>query len=189
MNGNRAALTEPHDKLGQSMCKIHFSLLAAFLLCSLPVARSADSEIDRATLKGLTGVFVLVEDLKPPEEAAGLKADDIKSDVEQKLRLAGIPLLDRTQVALAPGMPTLYVSVVVASNNTAGDLWPFNIDVDMEQRVTLERNSEIYVPTAVTWHVGGIGGVAKRDVPTIRERVKESIDRFVAAYLAVNPKK
>lgn len=171
------------------MLKIRFSVLAAFLLCALPVARAADSEIDRATLKGLTGVFVLVEDLKPPVEEAGLKADDIKADVEQKLRSAGIPMFDRTQVSVTPGMPTLYISVVVASNNTTSDLWPFNIDVDLEQRVTLERNSEIYVPTAVTWHVGGIGGVAKRDVPSIRDRVKESIDRFVTAYLAVNPKK
>jgi hypothetical protein len=170
------------------MLKIQFLLPMAFLWCSLSTAVASDSEIDRASLKGLTGVFVLVEELNPPEEQAGLKAADIQTDVEEKLRLAGIPLLSKAEGVSTPGMPTLYISVSVASSATS-DLWPFNIDVDLEQNASLTRSSEIFVPTAITWHVGAIGGVAKSDVPSIRDRVRGQVDRFVRAYLAVNPKK
>ena len=170
------------------MLKIPILLPTAFFVFAFPTAVASDSEIDRASLKGLTGVFVLVEDLNPPEEQAGLKAADIQTDVEEKLRLAGIPLLNKAQSVITPGMPTLYISVSVASSATS-DLWPFNIDVDLEQNATLTRNSEIFVPTAVTWHVGAIGSVAKSDIPNIRDRVRGQVDRFVRAYLAVNPKK
>jgi hypothetical protein len=170
------------------MLKIQFLLPIAFLWCALSTALASDSEIDRASLKGLHGVFVLVEDLNPPEEQAGLKAADIQSDAEEKLRLAGIPLLNKAQSVITPGMPTLYISVSVASSATS-DFWPFNIDVDLEQNATLTRNAEVFVPTAITWHVGAIGGVAKSDIPSIRDRVRAQVDRFVRAFLAVNPKK
>jgi hypothetical protein len=170
------------------MLKIRFLLSMAFVWCSLSTAVASDSEIDRASLKGLPGVYVLVEDLNPPEEQAGLKSADIQADVEQKLQQAGIPVLSKAEGASTPGMPTLYVSVSVASSATS-DLWPFDIDVNLEQNATLTRNSEVFVPSAITWHVGAIGGVDKGDVPSIRDRIKGEVDRFVKAYLAVNPKK
>lgn len=164
-----------------------FLLTGALLLYSIAPATASDSEIDRASLKGLHGVFVLVEDLNPPEEQAGLKAADIQADAEQKLQAAGIPLLSKTQNIDTPGMPTLYISVSVASSTATG-LWPFSIDVNLEQEATLKRSPDTFVPTAVTWHVGSIGGVDKSDVRSIRDRVGEQISKFVNAYLKVNPK-
>jgi hypothetical protein len=169
------------------MFNIRFFVPVALLLCSNVPVTASDSEIDRASLKGLKGVFILVEDLNPPEEQAGLKAADIQADVEQKLQTAGIPLLSKTQNIDTPGMPTLYVSVSVASS-TATDLWPFSIDVNFEQQATLKRNPDTFVPTAVTWHVGSLGAVDKSNIRSVRERVEEQIAKFVNAYLKVNPK-
>ncbi len=169
------------------MFNIRFFLPGALLLYASASAMASDSDIDRASLKGLHGVFVLVEDLNPPEEQAGLKAVDIQADVEQKLRAAGIPLLSQTEDNNTPGMPTLYISVSVASS-TATDVWPFSIDVDLEQQATLKRSPDTYVPTAVTWHVGSIGAVDKSNIRSIRDRVDGQIAKFVNAYLKVNPK-
>lgn len=169
------------------MFNIRFWLPAALLLCSIPPAAASDSEIDRASLKGLKGVFVLVEDLNPPEEQAGLKTADVQTDVGQELQAAGIPLLSKTQDIDTPGMPTLYISVSVASSS-ATDLWPFSIDVNLEQQATLKRSPDTFVPTAVTWHVGSIGAVDKSGISSIRDRVREQIAKFVKAYLTVNPK-
>ena len=146
---------------------------------------ASDSEIDRASLKGLTGVFVLVEELNPPEEQAGLKTADIQADAVQKLQAAGIPLLSKEQSIQAPGMPTLYISVSVASS-TETDLWPFSIDVNLEQQATLKRNPDTFVPTAITWHVGSIGAVDKSNIRSVRDRVNEQIAKFVNAYNKVN---
>jgi hypothetical protein len=167
------------------MFNIRFWLPAALLLCSISPATASDSEIDRASLKGLKGVFVLVEDLNPPEEQAGLKTADVQTDVEQKLQAAGIPLLSKTQDIDTPGMPTLYVSVSVASS-TATDLWPFSIDVNLEQQATLKRSPDTFVPTAITWHVGSIGAVDKSNIRSILDRVNEQVAKFVNAYFKVN---
>jgi hypothetical protein len=167
------------------MLNIRFFLPCALLLCSLAPARASDSEIDRASLKGLTGVFVLVEDLNPAEEQAGLKTADIQADAVQKLQAAGIPLLSKDQDIQTPGMPTLYISVSIASS-TATDLWPFSIDVNLEQQATLKRNPDTFVPTAVTWHVGSLGAVDKSNIRSVRDRVSEQIAKFVNAYNKVN---
>jgi hypothetical protein len=167
------------------MFNIRFWLPAALLLCSVAPATASDSEIDRASLKGLRGVFVLVEDLNPPEEQAGLKTADVQTDVEEKLKAAGIPLLSKTQDIDTPGMPTLYISVSVASSTTT-DLWPFSIDVNLEQQATLKRSPDTFVPTAITWHVGSIGAVDKSNIRSIRDRVNEQVAKFVNAYLKVN---
>ena len=167
------------------MFNIRFFLPCALLLCSSAPATASDSEIDRASLKGLTGVFVLVEDLNPPEEQAGLKTADIQADAEEKLKAAGIPLLSKTQNMDTPGMPTLYISVSVASSPATG-LWPFSIDVNLEQQATLKRNPDTFVPTAVTWHVGSIGAVDKSNIRSIRDRVNEQVAKFVNAYFKVN---
>ncbi len=167
------------------MFNTRFFLPAALLLCSIVPATASDSEIDRASLKGLQGVFVLVEDLNPPEEQAGLKTADIKADAEEKLKAAGIPLLTKTQNIDTPGMPTLYISVSVATSPTT-DLWPFSIDVNLEQQATLKRSPDTFVPTAITWHVGSIGAVDKSNVRSIRERVNEQVAKFVNAYFKVN---
>jgi hypothetical protein len=167
------------------MFNIRFFLPCALLLYSAAPAPASDSEIDRASLKGLTGVFVLVEDLNPPEEQAGLKTADIQADAVQKLQAAGIPLLSKDQDIQTPGMPTLYISVSIASSSTT-DLWPFSIDINFEQQATLKRNPDTFVPTAVTWHVGSLGAVDKSNIRSVRDRVSEQIAKFVNAYNKVN---
>jgi hypothetical protein len=167
------------------MFNIRFVLPATLFVCSIAPATASDSEIDRASLKGLQGVFVLVEDLNPPEEQAGLKGADIQADAEQILRTSGIPLLSKTQNIDTPGMPTLYISVSVASS-TATDLWPFSIDVNLEQQANLKRSPDTFVPTAVTWHVGSIGAVDKSNIRSVRDRVNEQVAKFVNAYFKVN---
>ena len=167
------------------MFNIRFSLPVALFVCSIAQATASDSEIDRASLKGLQGVFVLVEDLNPPEEQAGLKSADLQADAEQKLQAAGIPLLSKTQNIDTPGMPTLYISVSVASSSST-DLWPFSIDVNLEQQATLKRSPDTFVPTAVTWHVGSLGAVDKTNIRSVRDRVNEQVAKFVNAYFKVN---
>jgi len=167
------------------MFNIRFWLPAALFVCSVVPATASDSEIDRTTVKGLQGVFVLTEDLNPPEEQAGLKTADIQADAVQQLKAAGIPLLSKEQGMQTPGMPTLYISVSIASSATT-DLWPFSIDVNLEQEATLKRNPEIFVPTAITWHVGSIGAVDRSNIRSVRDRVNEQVAKFVNAYVKVN---
>jgi hypothetical protein len=169
------------------MRKIRFFLAVALPPCLLSRAVAADDEIARASLKGLHGVQVLVERLDPLVEA-GLTTGDIQTDVELKLRLAGIPVLSKQEMLATPGQPYLYVNVNVNSSATR-DLWPDHIEIQLNQNVTLARSPEPLVVGATTWSTGSVGAVFKQNLRSLRDGVKDQVDRFINAYLAVNPKK
>ena len=83
---------------------------------------AGNSEANRATLRRLQGVDVVVEDLRPDVERAGLTRQQLQTDVELQLQKAGMPLLTRAERAQAPGQPWLAVHVHVVPR--ADGLWP-----------------------------------------------------------------
>lgn len=56
-------------------------------------AVAMDTELSRSTLKGLRGVSVMIESLEPEVERDGLSRSTIETDVELKLRQAGITVV------------------------------------------------------------------------------------------------
>ncbi len=55
-----------------------------------PAAASGDSELSRATLKGLTGVEMLIGGFGDDSRRAGFDETTFQTAAERKLRLAGI---------------------------------------------------------------------------------------------------
>ena len=77
-------------------------------------AYAQDIEQTRNTLRGLSGVYVMPEN--PLEEDAirgGLSQDNIRTEVELKLRLAGIRVLSKEEWEQELGRPYLYVRLNV----------------------------------------------------------------------------
>ena len=72
---------------------------------------------DRDTLRGLDGVFVLVEEIEPEIERYGLTKQALQTDTELQLRQYGIKVLSRVERLAAPGSPYLYVNVGVKIGN------------------------------------------------------------------------
>ena len=73
---------------------------------------------DVQSLKGIQGIAVLVEPLGSDVEAVGLHTSDIQTDVELKLRLAGIKVLTLGESFKEFGSPT-YTSAQLSSWVTA----------------------------------------------------------------------
>ena len=167
--------------------KILAAVLVFGLFAAAPSFAGGDSEISRATLQGIRGVHVLIEHLDPTVERAGLRSADLKTDVELKLRLAGIPVLSESEWLAEPGSPILVVTIGIQWESDLG-VWPYDVEAELVQRVNLER-----VPKALafagTWSIGVIGSVGKLKVGGIRDNVKDLVDKFINAYLSVNPKK
>lgn len=152
-----------------------------FVLGSLAFA--LDDNDARQSLRGLQGVGVLIEKLNPEVEQGGLSKESIQGDVELKLRLAGIRVLSREDVVKARG-PILYVNMNVITGQSVGRILPFSISVALTQRVSLERDPAISL-RVTTWSADATG---TQDVSTMRNTVKGFADRFINAYLSVNPK-
>jgi hypothetical protein len=148
---------------------------------SPPSVSAQDSERTRRSLKDISALQVLVEDLPDGAKLLGLTGGSIQTDVELKLRLAGMRVVTSEEVFKIPGMPMLYVHVAVSKNGKAS----FTA-VELQQNVLLERNSQSQVGVT-TWDVSGIG--LNLDAQDIRDQIKDYVDKFLNAWLSVNPKK
>jgi hypothetical protein len=124
---------------------------------------------------------VEVEDLSDGAKALGLSAETIQTDVELKLRLAGIRVVTAEEDLKVPGMPTLYVNPQVLSNSKA-----MSISIALDQNVVLDRNGQRQVGIK-TWEVGAVG--VNPSAEGIRSEIKDLVDQFLNAWLSVNPKK
>ena len=160
-------------------------LLTLIGLCPRAFA-IGDSEYSRPTLRGLNNVFVLVEEVDPEMEKDGLTASQIKTDVELKLRLAGIKVFSRAEAVKQKGSPYLYVRLS-GFKDTIGrtTVYIFHLSFQFNQRVFLERDLSINAD-ACTWalnHTGRSGRIGE-----IRDTIKNYADRFLNAYFSANPK-
>lgn len=143
-----------------------------------------DNAYTRETLRGLSGVGVVIEDLSSNATRAGLTTAQLQTDVELRLRKAGVRVLTASERKETPGGP--FLAVIVTAREKLG-LYGYSVEVHFLQRVYLERNFTDAL--AITWAVDSTGTVgADRFRQGIRESVGDHIDKFLNAYLAVNPR-
>jgi len=154
--------------------------LAAVLLIGTasPTVRADDSEESRVSLKGITAVHVLVEDLHDDAARIGLTKESIQTDVELKLIMAGMHVVTREDWLKLPGAPRLYVNVNVLPPQAA------SIEVELDQNVLLQRNGQLVI-SANTWNLSGV--LANPTSQGIRNQIKDRVDKFLSAWLSVNP--
>jgi len=150
-------------------------------------AFAINGKSNQATLRGLSGIGVLVEKLAPEVERQGLIGDRLQIEVELKLRMAGIKVLTREESLKTPGAPYLYININVNTAKTESDVYPYSIDVLLIQNVSLLRDPK-QTTFAVTWSTGGVGSIEKSMVVQLRDSVEEMVDLFVKAYFSENPK-
>jgi len=159
-------------------------ILTGFLRLA-PYVLAQDNENTRLTLRGLQGVSLHVEPLDPQIEKSGLTKNQIQTDTELKLKLAGINVLTGGEFLKASGHPFLYVDVNISMLKTQITRYLFYIRVELNQEVVLVRTPDTKV-SAVTWSTGGWG--IDFSIDNIRQTVKTQVDKFINAYLAENPK-
>ena len=146
-----------------------------------------NSEPNRASLRGLQGVKVLIEDLIPEVERSGLTKDQLQSLVETKLRKAGIKALTQEECLAAPGEPYLYVNINLNTGKAGDDVYAFSIDIGVIQNVLLRRDPR-QKTYAVTWSTGGVGSIEKEFLNRLRDSVEDLVNIFINVYLSVNTK-
>lgn len=145
-----------------------------------------DSAITRSSLRDLPGIFVLVQGLSPEVEGKGLTKEQIRSDVESKLRTVKIRVLSKEQYSKTPDAPFLHVvPAVLRVKVGATSLYTYTVIVRLCQSVHLARNPAIETP-GFTWTSEGTYGVV-RAIGDIRTKIADEVDKFISAYISVNP--
>lgn len=134
------------------------------------------------SLKGLAGVYLLIEPLNTEARKAGLTTSQLRTDVELRLRTANIAVLTEEEGRKRPGNPYLYLDVAYKAEN---DLPIFRVRLALIQNVFAQRNTSRLL-RASTWSVGLSGYTSGTGVATIRESARDFADHFCNDYLRVN---
>jgi len=158
--------------------------LVVVMICASP-SDAVDSDHTRTSLKGLAGVHVLVEHFDDERKRAGFDRRTFQTDVELKLRMAGIKVLSEKEHFSVSGMPTLTVNVTPLHKEPAKHA-SYAVQLQLSQWVRLVREPSLGRLRGVTWSHGGVG---IGPIPFVREDVKDMTDQFINAWLSVNPKK
>lgn len=161
-------------------------ILTATILLGAPLLQAQSSSIKSTIAKrpfqDLGSVAVLVEQLGPDGEKAGITTAELKAFVELKLRQSGVSVRDMDEDTLES--PYLYIHVNLLYVEEIKH-FTYATKIGLTQRVILPRNEERV--TATTWEKGAIAVVHRNKV---REDVRESLDllltSFLNGYLAAN---
>ena len=141
------------------------------------------------TLKDLPGVSVSVELFSSAAEDAGFDRRVFQTDVELKLRMAGI------KAAEDADLPQLYLNVTTLHRERNRNA-AYSILLELNQGVLLRSQlrsdpektfEDVLAMTttfATTWFSGWLGIGSVTDA---RAAVRDLVDKFINDWLAVNP--
>lgn len=140
------------------------------------------------SLKGASQVGVAVVPLSPEAEQDGLSRRQLQTDVELRLRKAGI-IVRPEEENRHPGVPWLFVEVVNLRLPTG--LCAYAIGVSCRQLVILYRDEKIVVEEATTWQKPLLlATVGANNMPaSVRGDVGDMVDEFINDWLTANPVK
>jgi hypothetical protein len=171
-----------------SLVSFRFLGIVFFFSAFIPLPVLAeDSEMSRATLAGLQGVNVVVEEVQPNVQkyAAkfGLSSAQIRQDVLKILRDGGIRVVEASEWFAIPGRPFLYVNI--NTHETEKFWYAYNIKLELRQLAILEANLQVKT-LAGTWSLNITGQANIGNLNLIRQDVGVLAGRFVAAYRMIN---
>lgn len=167
------------------------SILALGLFLFRPVF--TDAAENRIPFHGLKAVAVFVENIDPEALKDGLSKEQIKTEVESRLREAGIKVVPIDKSLIIPTSPYLYI-IVNTVKFSSGLEYVYGTSVQLKQVVGIDRGKGVIPRTALLWATtweksDGVGITSVEDlVGNVREHINDKVDAFINDYLAENPK-
>jgi hypothetical protein len=165
----------------KKMVSVFVIVLGALALSSHAWAHFSAAE--RELLRGLDGLRLAVERIKPEIERDGLFRDILLTDMELRLRMAGIKVLSEEEAESKPDAPCLYL-YVDAMKCSLG--YVYTLRLSLKEPVKLTRNN-MKVSATVLRVPGELGITAH--LSEIRDAAGDFVEEFVKAWKAANPKK
>ena len=132
---------------------------------------------NRDTLRGLEGFPVLVARLGAEIEKDGLTKEQLQTDTEQRLRMAGIKVFSLEEAIREKGSPYFYLHVHV--DKLQSGCYSFNISTELIK--------EAFPRWETTWTQLELMGLSC-NLSDIRQQAQDMVDEFINEYLAANQK-
>ncbi len=167
--------------------KTCFAIISLLLLTPSITFAQMETGQSRQSLGDIRGFYVQVD----VEGSVGLTSDEklnisaINQRVKQKLRSAGLNVLEPVEINSEPTEPYLYLHLNMMEMEQG--LVPFAVNTQFFQRVELPRDKRGQSLIACTWDSGLIGLVSYDNLDMIADSAVESVGEFIDDFRLVNP--
>jgi hypothetical protein len=156
-------------------------IIIFLLLCPLLRSQTIE-ELRRPSLKGLKRVTVSVDIAQHVTDPIQLNEEELRTAIELRLRTVGVKVVE--SVGQADAMLVLGVT----TGQTVHESYISFLDLWVDQKVRLDR-SLATSSLAKTWTEGTLLYNPQEKYQTeVRRRLDALLDKFLNAYLAVNPR-
>ena len=147
---------------------------------------ASDEAFTDKPLTSLKGVLVVVENISNDAKKDGLDADQIRVEVELKLRKASIVVFDKpTDTGDDSGA---ILDVVVNTLKEDSGLYAYSLNLNLLEVTHLIRPRKVRA-SATTWSTTEFGTVGTDNMAiSLRQIIEDQADKFANDYLAQNPK-
>jgi len=115
----------------------------------------------------------------------GVDPNRLQTEIETKLKGAGLRIVNQDEWLRLPGSPYLYLQTSVMKVDRRG-VYAFTVNTSLMQDVRLKRDPSFLLGEAMTWSVGSHGHTDRQHPGYIQQAVGELIDQFLTAYFSVN---
>jgi hypothetical protein len=133
------------------------------VVANIAVAQALDAG-SRESLRGISGVGIVVEDIGPEVSADGLSQDAIREAAELILRSKGIRVLTNVERTRVRSAPYLYININTLKEELG--LYAYAVNVDLKQVVALLSMNGVRAWGA-TWSASVVGAVGEANVRQI----------------------
>ncbi|MBX3331965.1 MAG: hypothetical protein KF722_16285 [Nitrospira sp.] len=160
-------------------------IVVALVWGNIEVVQALDAG-SRESLKGISGVGVVVEDMGSDVSADGLSQDAIRAAAELILRSKGIRVLTNVERTRLGSAPYLYINVNTLKEELG--LYAYAVNVDLKQVVGLLsiKNARAW---GATWSASVIGAVGETNLrQIIVDAVEPLVKDFADDFLLANPR-
>ena len=165
------------------------SLLITVVVCLAVILTAGAGEKlteKQWSLTEIKTLYVSVQGVTEEAKKVGLSAEQIQSDVEERLKEIGIKVVSEEEAEKLPGSPSLYVNISARKRERVA-AFMFHVDVGVLQEVELVRDHKIQI-MSITWTKGRIGECTSMSfVKSMREAVGYLMDQFCEDYRKANP--
>ena len=162
------------------------AMMMAFVCLALNLAHALPPD-QRESLRGLQGVEVVVEDIKPEAQMDGLSQSAIRAAVELILRSRGIRVLTQSERSETPSKAYLYVHL--GTDKHSSGQYSFNARVELHQAVSPVHRPQ-HIVLAPTWSTPDtFRTVGEQNWRLwILNSIEPLVREFVDDFRAVNPR-
>jgi len=151
-----------------------------------------NNQVRRRTLTNLQGVYAIVASEYGNQNLYKqnlLDTDQVRTDLELKLRYAGINVLSKEQFLRTRGRPSLIVNAFVLPSQFGDSFIAAVKSLELYEQVSLERIPDVTLYLS-TWE--DFGKCSGKDelteaVRIARQEIKSLVEHFADDYYSVNP--